>query len=205
MMRRRWLWLAILMLLLTIVSACQPGETALSFDTIEQRDVSGTGKMMEGPNPVIFVVANADRADKLKGLITAEAQAKLQNLDYDKYVAVAVFQGKKSSTGYSIQIDRIVRTGDHVRVYPKFTEPRPDESTGAMLTSPYHLVQVRKIEDWRSSMLFYLIVNGVVEDNDVGVFNLSVATYEPETPAREPGQSPLVPPTLSSPLGPPVK
>jgi hypothetical protein len=204
MICRRWLWLAILMMLLTVVSACQPGETALSFDTIEQRDASYTGKLMEGPNPVIFVVASADRAVKLEGLITAEAQAKLQNLDYGKYVAVAVFQGKKPSTGYSIQIDQIVRTGDHVRVYPKFTEPRPDESTGAMITSPYHLVQVRKIEDWRSPMLFYLIVNGVVEGNDVGVFNLLVATREP-TPALEPGQSPLMLPAPSSPLGTPVK
>lgn len=182
--------------LLIGVTGCQ-SETLLQFETIEQRDASGTGKEFEGRTPKIFVIANSKATSQLTGLITSEAQAKLQNLNYDDYVVVAVFQGWKGSTGYSVQIEKIAWMTNTVRVYAKLHEPRPDEAKGAMITSPYHLAQVRKIEDWQRTMLFYLIIDGVEVQNEVGVFESPVQATEPGYLIPKPGQSPLTLPMPS--------
>jgi hypothetical protein len=60
----------------------------------------------------------------------------------DGRVAVAAFQGQQISGGFSIQIERIERSGDQLLVYAKFSEPAPGSMNTMALTSPVHVVSI---------------------------------------------------------------
>jgi hypothetical protein len=57
-------------------------------------------------------------------------------------VAVAAFQGEQMSGGYSIEIERIERSGDQLVVHAKFGEPAPGSMNTMALTSPVHVVSI---------------------------------------------------------------
>ena len=83
-------------------------------------------------------------------------------LDYDAYFVIAVFQGRKPTTGYDIQIERITRLESKVTIQARFSEPKPDAEKAPEETSPYHLVQVQKTGTWGRSITFSLVVDNVV-------------------------------------------
>ena len=58
------------------------------------------------------------------------------------HVAVAAFQGEQVSGGYSIQIERIERSGDQLVVHAKFGVPAPGSMNTMALTSPVHVVSI---------------------------------------------------------------
>jgi len=140
------------------LSACQPKETNLPFETIEQRDTSGTGKVYESKQPGLIVIAVSEETPNLDALVTSKAQARLQSLDYNPHFVIVIFQGWKPTTRYSIQIERVTRRENTVTIYALFREPKPDEPKGDEVTSPYHLVQVQKVGTWGQQITFNLVV-----------------------------------------------
>ena len=130
------------------LSACQPKEVDLPFETIERRDASGTGQVYKDKSPGLIVIATPEEAANLDALVTPEVQVQLQSLEYDAYFVIAVFQGRKPTTGYDIQA--------------RFSEPKPDAEKAPEETSPYHLVQVQKTGTWGQSITFSLVVDNVV-------------------------------------------
>ena len=150
------LFLCILVALIGL-SACQPTEMVLPFDTIEQRDAAGTGQVYRDKQPGLMVITTLDEADDLDGLVTPEGQAQLRSLNYNAYFVIAVFQGRKPTTRYEIQIERITRRENEVTIYARFSEPKPDEEKAPEETSPYHLVQVQKTGAWGQPITFNLV------------------------------------------------
>ena len=140
------------------LTACKlkTGETALSFETIEQRDYSGTGITYESTEPGIVIIFRIEDIDSLKGLVTDDSINQLQNLDYNQYFALAAFQGRKDSTDYSIEVNHVGRIGNSVNVYAQLHEPSPDIAVLAMETSPYHLVKIQKTGSWGQDITFNL-------------------------------------------------
>jgi hypothetical protein len=142
------------------LSACRPKEIDLPFQTIEQRDASGSGQVHQVKQPALVVVTTPEEAINLDSLVTSEAQTQLKNLNYDAYFAIAVFQGWKSTDGYGIQIERITHLGDDVTVFVQLQEPPPDRKKNDIVTSPYHLVQVQKVGAWARSVTFNVLADG---------------------------------------------
>jgi hypothetical protein len=158
---RYFLWLTIVVILM-MIAACGPRETELPFEMIEQADWGNAGSAYEAKEPALVVVAQPVEADRLDDWITLHAQTYLQNLDYETYFAIVVFQGWKPTSGYNVQIDRIARRGNIINVYVQFREPKPEEAKASEATSPYHLVRVRKVGAWDQDITFNLIVDEVV-------------------------------------------
>lgn len=152
-----FLWILIT---LAGLSACQPKEINLPFETIEQRDASGTGQVYKDKQPGLMIIATSKEGTKLDALVTPETRARLQNLNYNADFVIAVFQGRKPTTGYGVQIERITRQGSKVTIYAQFSEPKPDEEKAPEETSPYHLVQVQKVGTWGQRTTFNLVVGG---------------------------------------------
>jgi hypothetical protein len=141
------------------LTACKPksGETALSFETIEQ-DVYAvdTGKLYDSHEPGMVIISRVEEIDNLDGMVSKAGLKQLQALDYNQYFTLAVFQGKKGSIGYDIQVNRIKRSGNTVNVYAQLNEPPPDIAVGATETSPYHVVKVLKAGSWGQDITFNL-------------------------------------------------
>lgn len=144
------------------VSACQPKEIGLPFETIEKRDASGTGQVYEDKQPGLIILAKPEEVANLDALVTPDDQARLRSLNYDTHFVIAAFQGRKPTTGYSIEIERIIRRRNTVTIYALSQGPKPDEAKGDEETSPYHLVGINKVGDWGQQINFDLVVNDAV-------------------------------------------
>lgn len=148
-----------LMMLLFIITACKPQIEELSFETIAQRDFINYRE----ENPALFVITNDDEIETLVSNVLAEDPAladQLRQLDYDRFFAILVLQGRKGSTGYAVTVKQIVRQGNQVTIDAEFVEPLPGTRRNPAFTSPYHLVAVSKEGQWGQEIKFVLVVNG---------------------------------------------
>lgn len=150
----RLLFLATLALLAG-ASACRPKatetpqltewpiETELLFETI----VRGDGGEYEGSTPRVISIASRQDIDRLDGLIGQNVQDRLAEVDFSRYLVIAVFRGHQANAGHDTFIERVTRRGDAVVVYTQFREPRPDQVAEDIATSPYHIIKVPRDED----------------------------------------------------------
>lgn len=73
-------------------------------------------------------------------------------IDFQESMVVAAFAGQKPSGGYSLQIDEVTRIPatpeqpSQIVVRTSETIPGEDASVTQMLTSPFHMVRVRKAD-----------------------------------------------------------
>jgi hypothetical protein len=164
-MRRRspcWLGLVLGLSLLFpfFLVSCQPQATDLTFETIEQKESPGTGNWYQSKDPGILVITQVADISAIDQLVTDAAITKLKTFDYDTGFALIVFQGQKPSTRYSIQIERIARSGDKVKVYVKLNEPTFELKVNDIITSPYQLVLVQKTGLWAKDITFEIVADG---------------------------------------------
>ena len=154
----RCMLLLYIVLTLTGLSACQPKEINLPFETIERQELSG----YRDKEPALIVIAKPEEIASLDALVSHEIQSRLQTLDYDAQLVVVIFQGWKPTTRYGAQIDRVTRRDSEVTVYAEFSEPKSNEPTGDLATSPYHMVRVQKMRVWGQQINFNLVADGVI-------------------------------------------
>lgn len=70
----------------------------------------------------------------------------LPRINFDKEMVIAVFMGMQRTTGYGIQIDKIVDTGEKLVVSIKEIYPSMGSVVGDALTSPACLVKLEKTD-----------------------------------------------------------
>jgi hypothetical protein len=158
---KRLFWVVIatataLTLALLYLTACQPQERDLSFETIERRDGAGTGELWEAKEPGLMILATTEDSSRIDNLFTEDAQTQLWKVDFSAYLVVAVFLGRQPSSHDGVQIERIVRQGDKVAVYVQVGRRRGEDT----VTSPYHLTKIRKEGHWNRMIHFTLYLDG---------------------------------------------
>jgi hypothetical protein len=128
------------------MAACGPRETELAFETIEQGDWAGYGDLESDSirETRLVLVTSREEAAQLEDRISPEALDQLVRLDFERYFAIALFRGRRASSGYDTIIERVARQGDEVVVYAQFWEPSPYYAVKDEATSPYHLIKVRR-------------------------------------------------------------
>ena len=146
-----------------------PSGTELPFGTIEQEEFGLTERFspdepypFADDAPALMIIARPEELAAVEQRLTAKGKAGLQRLDYATSFALVVFQGYKPSSGYSTQVERITRKEDIVTVSTTFREPTPEEEKLAVVTLPYHLIQVRKSGNWEQNVTFNVVVDGAV-------------------------------------------
>jgi len=147
-----------------ILSGCQGrDEGDLPFETIERADSAGTGEYYEGEKPKLVIIAEAAEINTLGNTVSPDAQAQLRNLDFDHHFVVAVFQGWRPTlpTPQSgVEVQGISRKEGRITIYAQFYKPVEGYEQKDVVTSPYHLVTMRKGEDMQGEFEFVLNVDG---------------------------------------------
>jgi hypothetical protein len=64
--------------------------------------------------------------------------------DFSREVAVGVFMGLRNTGGYSTQITRVFGSASIVSVFYKSKSPAPGSMVTMALTSPYHVIKIKK-------------------------------------------------------------
>lgn len=67
-------------------------------------------------------------------------------VDFTKNDVIAVFIGTKTSGGYQVSVDKIIKRNDAVSVYVNEISPGKNCMTTDALTQPYQLVKIPKIK-----------------------------------------------------------
>jgi len=145
-----------LTLALLYLTACRPRDNELSFETIERLDEAGTGERWGAREPGLMVIAASQDLAQIDNLFTADAQDQLRELDLNAYFAVAAFLGVQGAGHEGIQIERVVRREDDIAVYVQVGRRRGEDT----VTSPYHLIKIRKEGNWNRMIHFTLYLDG---------------------------------------------
>jgi len=143
--------------------------TNLSFTTIAQGQHLSASLIVHQPS--IIIIASAQEVDvalQQAGGNPPELTARLhpidkvRQLDFNRFFAILVLQGKQATSGYGVTVQQVVRQDDQVIVRALFVRPKPGEGAQEVGTDPYHLVTVPKEGTWGREMRFELVDNSNV-------------------------------------------
>lgn|GEM_PF-1672809 len=121
------------------VSQVGRGDGPVDFRTI----LSGTSSAAD--TAAVYLIENSDQWRKTWRLATGkiEPAPALPEIDFKSTVVVAAFMGEKTSSGHRIEIARIIKSGQSLKVFVIHRS----SSQGMLLpvlTSPFHLVSIPK-------------------------------------------------------------
>ena len=125
--------------MIVLFTGCAEKSGEISFETVEK----GQYKFYEIKNMEFAVIKTSDELEsffKKYGILNKD----FPDWQPERYVLICAFQGLKPSAGYDIEITKIERGEDTVTVKVRISKPKPDEITAQVLTSPYHIVKVKK-------------------------------------------------------------
>ncbi len=75
-----------------------------------------------------------------------EEKPKPPQIDFNKQIIIAVFQGACSSGGYDIEIKSLIRSDNGLEVLVKETTPRRDAVLTMAETYPAHIIKTEKYD-----------------------------------------------------------
>lgn len=153
-----------LLVMIFIITTCKSQERELSFETIAKSKGFGDFGLTiyREEEPALLIIANDHEVDTLVPNVLAEDTAlvdQLRQLDYDRFFAILVLQGLKSTGGFSVTVQRTSRQDNQITVWVQFVEPAPGTRRIAAFTSPYHLIAVSKQGKWGQQFRFVLIAD----------------------------------------------
>ncbi len=146
----------------TGVTRIQPTQTDLPFDTIEKEMGIRLGaEPYEAEDPLLIVVSAREQVSALKPSLSPEAQSELSSTKFGDYFVVAVFQGRKPTFDYGVDIQRVVLQDETIKVFAEFVEPTEGQMLHLADSSPYHAVRVERCQGLADREIqFILIANG---------------------------------------------
>jgi len=149
--------------LLTLLPACippLPEDGSLSYQTIEQKNDSAYSlqEQYTALEPGLVVMDGEESRERYEVWFGEKGRGQLGKMSFTTQIALAVFQGWQTAGGYGVEIERIVRVGDLVKVVARFDETSWGGAAG--ITSPYQLVRVNKAGDWHDGITYELVVEG---------------------------------------------
>jgi len=115
----------------------------LEFQTV------GMGGVFSGHvNSAYYVVNDADEWGDIwkMHMQIMFPQPSLPDVDFSRSTIIAVFMGQCLTTGYGIEVKEVIDTGLSVVVKVQQTYPGKGCVVGEMITYPYHIVRVDKID-----------------------------------------------------------
>lgn len=117
-------------------------ESVVPFEVIH----SGANVGFEDKRQVLLT--NNDDYQKLMAEVykNFDQLPRIPEVDFTKNDVVAVFMGTRSSGGYGISVDKIIKRSDAVTVYINETTPGKNCMSTDALTQPYQLVKVPKLD-----------------------------------------------------------
>ena len=90
-----------------------------------------------------YIIKNEDEWQYVKDLIkNTSSQQISSDIDFNKNIVIATFQGQKGSGGYSIEIIKVTESEDTVEVTILQTSPGATCGTTTVITSPYHIIKI---------------------------------------------------------------
>lgn len=130
------------LVVLALVAGCRT--PAQESEVAFERALSGQlGLSLEAKNAVV------KSAEEWRALFSAngpDMKAPPVDIDWSKRMLIAVSLGSRPSGGYAVEIDRIVRQGEHWVVHARESRPAAGSLQTTMITAPFDCVSTARYE-----------------------------------------------------------
>ena len=120
-------------------SPAAPSPRDLAFSVVAQGQIAADTGTLDGA-PKLVVAADASGRARLERLI----QKTVAN--DDEIILVGVFQGVQRTGGYDVRVERVRQTGAAVDVIAAFTRPASGAIVTQVITSPFVVIDIRRVE-----------------------------------------------------------
>jgi hypothetical protein len=137
-----------------------PTATILAFVVLHTADYGESGQLYRQPEPKLMVITRPEDLIELDDTVWHTAQQKLRELDYSKYFAIAMFQGRQRDDHYGVEIRQVAQEGRAIFIEAQFYVPTPGQELHAIVTSPYQVIAVEKPQDAGRDFEFIVNVAG---------------------------------------------
>lgn len=111
-----------------------------SFSVIHKSDIGGSDKPGH-----LLIQDNEAYIQFIESLKLDESQyANFLKVDFKKKDVLVLYQGQKTSGGYSIDVESVVNDNSTIVVKKKEIQPKAGEITTTVITSPYCIALIPK-------------------------------------------------------------
>jgi hypothetical protein len=143
-----------------------------------------------GPSPDeqarLTVVTSSQQVSELQDYVYSFVLQQVSETDFSTYLILAVFQGYRGVSNYSIDVEDVVRQGRTITVYTEFLDPDPAEVIVNITSSPYYVLKVKKPLDLYGEVTFVLIANDTEIDRETSEISPDYTPPNPESPIPTP-------------------
>lgn len=143
-----------------ISQTCAPQGQSLTWAKLLYNEGGGASVRYEGESPRLLVLANSDAIREHFPSLQS-----LDEIDFSTHFAVAVYQGRKSTTGFYLEVLDVTRQGNTVTVCVQFHEPCC--GGGGAVISPFYVIEVQREADMTNASTFVLTENCQQVDRQV--------------------------------------
>ena len=142
-MKKTKIFLTLLLMLgiSLILFSCgkENGGKTIVFDTISK------GIYSQQVEKEYFAIKDAESFNQLLAKISNnDAEITNKDVDFSKEMVIGVFLGEKPTGGYSVEITDVLKQKDYIEFLIKINEPDPDEIVTEAITSPYHIIRLKR-------------------------------------------------------------
>lgn len=143
-----------------ISQTCAHQGQSLTWTKLLYNEGGGASVRYEGESPRLLVLTDADAIRE-----NFPSLQSLNEIDFSTHFAVAVYQGRKSTTGFYLEVLDVTRQGNTVTVCAQFHEPCC--GGGGAVISPFYVIEVQKGVDMTGTFTFVLSEDGKQVDQQV--------------------------------------
>ena len=93
---------------------------------------------------LVVLASTADEKQQIESLLPVALKGTIRELPLEQQVLIAVFQGEKYSSGYGVEIMRIVDRQPGVYIYARFATPQRGQLQEGGTRSPVAVVSVER-------------------------------------------------------------
>ncbi len=143
-----------------MLTGCSPSAKEIPFETISEYPIS----YYEQSEPALVAVSDRAGLESLPRLMSHgfDVDKALSETDFSTCFLLVAFQGLQGSGGHSIEVLDIQRSGERIEVRAKFTSP--ESGATLLVTSPYHVVRVKRTDLGSGKLTFVLIDDSLGEE-----------------------------------------
>ena len=116
-------------------------ESSIAFSKLARGSLYTGGS--SAPSLVVAATLEEGAALALK-LSDRELSRRIHTVDYGQNWLVAVFRGESPSTGYGIDVNKVLAAANDVRLTVELIDPKPETTGGAEMAYPYEVVVIPK-------------------------------------------------------------
>lgn len=115
------------------------GGKTVAFDTISK------GIYSQQAEKEYFVVKDTESFNQLLAKISnGDSEITNKDVDFSKEMVVGAFLGEKPTGGYTVEISDALKQDKYIEFLIKINEPDPGEIVTEVITSPYHIIKLKK-------------------------------------------------------------